>query len=81
MIAAPKNIRLNSGHHFIMNVPNKQELQKITFNYSSDSDFEGFMNVYKKCIAKPYFSLVTDFTLASDNPLSLRKNLLERIQK
>ena len=76
MIVVPKNIRLNSGHHFIMKVPNKQELQQITFNHSSDSDF---MNVYKKFITKPYFSLVTDFTLASDNPLSLTKSLLERI--
>ena len=79
MIVVPKNIRLNSGHHFIMKVPNKQELQQITFNHSSDSDFEDFMNVYKKFITKSYFSLVTDFTLASDNPLSLRKSLLERI--
>ena len=45
MIVVPKNIRLNSGHHFIMKVPNKQELQQITFNHSSDSDF---MNVKKK---------------------------------
>ena len=37
------------------------------------------MNIYKKCTAKPYSFLVTDTTLASDNPLRFRKNLLERI--
>ena len=37
------------------------------------------MNIYKKCPAKPYSFLVTDTTLASDNPLRFRKNLLERI--
>ena len=37
------------------------------------------MNLCKKCTAKPYFCLVTNVTLASDNPLRFRKNLLERI--
>ena len=38
------------------------------------------MNLYKKCTVKPYFVLVIDATLASDNPLHFRKNLVERIQ-
>ena len=50
-------------------------------NHSSDTDFQDFMNLYKKCTAKPYSFLVIDTTLASDNPLRFRKNLLERIQK
>ena len=29
-----KNIRLNSTHYFIMKIPNKRELQQITFNHS-----------------------------------------------
>ena len=37
------------------------------------------MNFYKKCTAKPYSFLVIDATLALDNPLRFRKNLLERI--
>ena len=37
------------------------------------------MNFYKKCTAKPYSSLVIDTTLALDDPLRFRKNLLERI--
>ena len=75
----PKNIRLNSTYYFTTKIPNKGELQQIVFNHSSDIDFKDFMNVYKKCTAKPYFLLVIDATLASDNPLGFRKNLSERI--
>ena len=39
------------------------------------------MNLYKKCTAKQYSFLVIDTTLALDNPLRFRKNLLEIIQK
>ena len=77
--AVSKNIRINFMHYFIMKTPNKQELQQIAFNYSSDIDFKDFINLYKKCNAKPHSFLVTDATLESDNPLPFRKNLLERI--
>ena len=77
--AVPKNIRVNFTHYFIMKIPNKRELQQITFNHSSDIDFKYFMNLYKKCTAKPYSFLVIDATLASDNPSRFRKNPLERI--
>ena len=39
------------------------------------------MNLFKKCTAKPYYFLVIDATLASDNPSLFRKNLLEVIWK
>ena len=39
------------------------------------------MNLYRKCIAKPYSFLVIDATIALDNPLQLRKNLIDRILK
>ena len=52
--AVPKNIRLNSMHYFIIKVPNKQEVQQIAFNHSSDIDFQDFMNLCKKCTAKQY---------------------------
>ena len=45
----PKNTRLNSAHYFIMKIPNKQELQQISFNHSSVIDFRDFTNFYKKC--------------------------------
>ena len=44
-----KIITLNSSHYFIMNIPNKGDLQQIAFNHSSDFDFKDFMNLYKKC--------------------------------
>ena len=45
-LAVPKNIRLNF-----------RELQKITFNHSSDTDFQDFMNLYKRGTAKTIFFL------------------------
>ena len=62
-----------------MNIPDKRQLQQIAFNHSSDIDFNVFMNLYKKCTAKPYSFLVVDATLASDNLSQFRKNLLEII--
>ena len=46
-----------------MKTPNKLELQQIAFNHLSDMDFQDFMNLYKKCTAKPYFFLVIDALL------------------
>ena len=41
----PKNIRINSTHYFMMNIPNKRELQQIVFKHSSDIDFKDFVNL------------------------------------
>ena len=62
-----------------MKIPNKRELQQVAFNYSSDIDFQDFMNLHKKCTAKPYSFLVINNTLVSDNSSRFRRNLLERI--
>ena len=70
--AVPKNIRLNSTHYFVMKIPNKKELQQIVFNHSSDIDFQYFVNLYKKCTAKPYSFLVIDTIFASDNSSRFR---------
>ena len=64
-----------------MKVKKKQELQQIAFNHSSDIDFNGFMNLYKKFTAKLYSFLVIDATLAFHNPLRFRKNLLGIMKK
>ena len=63
----------------IVKITNKKELQQISFNHSSDIGFKDFMNL-RKCTAKPYCFLVIDTTLASDNSLRFRKNLMERIK-
>ena len=52
---------------------------QITFNHSSDIDFQDFMNLFKKCSEKPYSFLAIEATLATDNLLNFRNNLLERI--
>ena len=64
--------------YIVMKILNKRELQQIAFNHSSDIDFKDFMNLYKKCTAKPN-SFLIDATLASDKPLRFRDNLLEKI--
>ena len=62
-----------------MKILNKQELKQIAFNYSLDIDFKDFMNLYKQFTAKEYSFIVIDATLASDNLLRFRKNLLKII--
>ena len=37
-----------------MEIQNKQELQRATFNGSSDIDFQDFINLYTKCAANWY---------------------------
>ena len=59
----PNNIRLYSIHYFVMKIPNKKELQKITFNHASHNAFQDFMSLYKKCTAKSYSFLAIDTTL------------------
>ena len=62
-----------------MKILNKQEVKQIAFNYSLDIDFKDSMNLYKQFTAKEYSFSVIDATLASDNLLRFRKNLLKRI--
>ena len=57
----------------MMKFCNKRELQKIAFNHSSDVDFKDFINFYKKCTAKPFWFLLIDTTLTSDNSSCFRK--------
>ena len=75
----PKDVRLNTTHFFIMKIPNRRELQQIALNHSSDIDFKDFLRIYKKSSDEPYSFLVNDPTLASNNPLSFRKNLFNNI--
>ena len=79
--AVPKNIRLNSTYYFVIKIQDKRELRQIVFNHSSDIEFHDFKNVDKNCSAKPYSFLVIDATVASDNSLGFRKNLVKRIKR
>ena len=64
-----------------MKIPIKRQLQQIATNYPLDIDCKCFINPCKNYTAKPYSFLVIDTTLALDNPLIFRCNLLERIKK
>ena len=77
--AVPKNIRLISTHYFIIKILNKQELQQIAINHSSGIDSRDFMNLYKNVLKNNIHFLAIDTTLASNNSLHSRKNLLEII--
>ena len=70
-----KDVRLNTSHFFIMKIPNKRELQQIALNHSSNIAFKNFVKIYKKYTDKPYSSLVSDATLASDNHLRFGKSI------
>ena len=72
--AVPKDFGLNSTHCFVMEIPNKRDLQQITFNHSSYIDLQDFINLYKQCNAKPYLFLAMDTFLASGNTSHFRKN-------
>ena len=78
-LAAPKDIRLNFTHCFIMKIPNKRELKQTASQIRQILNFQDVVNLYKKCAVKPYSFLVIGNTLASDNPSRFRKNLLETI--
>ena len=70
-----KDVRLNTTHFFILKIVNNREPQQIAWNHLSDINFKDCINIYKKCTDKPYFILVNDTTLASNNPLRFRKNI------
>ena len=71
----PKDVRLNTTQFFISKILNKRDPQQIVINHSSDISTKDFINIYRKCTAEPYWFLVNDTTLASDNPLRFRKTL------
>ena len=73
----PKDVRRNSTNFFIMKIQNKRELQQIALIHSLDIDFKDFIKIYKKGTAEPHYFLVDNATLASDNTLRFRKNLLK----
>ena len=72
----PKTIILNATFYFIMKIPDKKELQQITSDHSSGNDFKDFMKLCKNYTKEHCSFLVNNTTLASDNLLRFRKNLL-----
>ena len=77
----PKDVRLNIIYFYIAKIPNKRELGDIAIKHSSDINTKDFGNIYRECTAEPYYFLVNDTTLASDNRLRFRKNLFNIYNK
>ena len=61
-----------------MTIRNKEELKQTVYNHSSDIDFKDYGSL-QKMYCKTILLLVIDDTLASDNPLHFRKNLIGKI--
>ena len=74
--SVPQEVRLNSTHYSIMKINNKSKLQNIAINHSAYFDSKDLMKIYQKCTSKPYSFLTIDTTLAADDSLRFRKNLL-----
>ena len=64
----PKDVRLNTAHFPILNIPNRRKLQQIATNHSSDISTKNFEIIYRKCTTEPYSFFVNDTMLASDYP-------------
>ena len=47
-----KNVKQNSMHYFVMEIPSKKKVQEISFNNSSDIYFQDLLNPYKRCTEK-----------------------------
>ena len=75
--SAPKDVRLNSTHYFIMKINNKREVQNIAINHSVDIDYKDFIKIYRECTKEPYNFLTVNTTLPSSNPLRFRKSLFD----
>ena len=74
--SVPKDVRLNSKHHMIMKINNKNELQNIATKHSVDINYKDFVKIYRECTKESYSFLTVDTTLPVSDPLRLKTNLL-----
>ena len=74
-----KEVRLNSTHYVIMRIHNTRELQQIAINHAADIDYKVFIRIYRKWASEPYFFLAIDTTLPANDPLFVRKTLLDSL--
>ena len=65
----PKDIRLNSTHFSIINIPNKRELQQIPIYYLSDVDFKGNLLRFRR----NFFRIKTYEILTIDDQIKNEK--------
>ena len=74
-----KEVRLSSAHYLIMKIHNKNELQSVANNHSTNVDYKYFKKIYRKCTSEPYYVLTIDTALPAENPLCFRKNLSDSL--
>ena len=74
----PKAIRLNITHYFVVEIPNKRELQQIASKHLCDIDFKDFMKLYKDYAKQLYSFLANSTTLWSDNPVDLGRTYYKK---
>ena len=65
LFSSTKKVRINCIHFLIMEISNKRGTQPIPINHSSDISSKDFINIYEKCIVKPYYFLVIDIIKAN----------------
>ena len=80
-LKVPKDVRLNTTHFFVAQIPNKRELQEIAINHSSYISTKDFINIYRECTAEPFSFLLNDTTLALNNPIRFGKNIFNVYNK
>ena len=68
-----------STQYFLMKITNKHELQQISFDHSSDKDFDDFVKIFRKAAIELYSFLVNDKTLTSYHPLHFQNKLIDRL--
>ena len=71
----PKEIRLNCTHYFLMGIPNKKELQNISYAHAPELDFRAFKELYRKNTPGTHDFFVIDTTLPCSDPRKYRSNL------
>ena len=64
-----------------MNIPNRQDLQQIAINHSSDTDPDELKRLYRRYTANPCSFLVIATIIPSDNALNFQNNLLEEVER
>ena len=77
----PKEFRLYSTHYLIMKIHKKGELKSVAINHSGDTDYNFFLDIYRKGTSESYLFFTIATTLPADDPLCFRKKISRFIIK
>ena len=59
-----------------MKIPNNRDLQQMASNHPTDNEFKGIMKLYTDYTKELFSVLMSDTIFSSDNPLTIRKNVI-----